>query len=104
MAGAQSEFKFQTSNSSPGYESWREERRRQRAELAESFGLPIGKPVEVWLRGGIRLRGELHLREDLLVHAVCSLENTQFEVNGVTFHYNEMESCLRSADTPVRNG
>jgi len=95
VAAAQSEFNFLTANNSGGYDAWRGERLRQRAELARSFGLPIGKSVETWLRGGIRLRGELRLREDLLLHAVCTLENTQFEVNGVTFSYTEMESCVQ---------
>ncbi len=91
----QSEFNFLAANESGGYESWREERLRQRAELARSFGLPIGKQVEAWLRDGIRLRGELRLREDLLLHTVCTLENTQFAVSGVTFQYAEMESCTQ---------
>jgi hypothetical protein len=91
---AQSELKFDASRATDGLESWREERRRSRIELARKLGLPLDQRVEVWLRGGIRLEGILCLAEDLLFVAE-SQKNLTFRVGNTPFGVGEMESCVR---------
>jgi hypothetical protein len=78
-----------------GIASWRAELSRQRELLAKELGLPLDKEVEVWLVGGVRLRGQLKLEDALLLHANSTLQNTRFEVAGVPFSYAEIESCGR---------
>src|ERR1051325_346434 len=78
-----------------GLDSWHKEQQRQRQELARSLGLPLGKNVEIWLHGGIRLRGELRLEDATLLHVQSTLQNTRFEVNGLPFGYAEIESCVQ---------
>ena len=77
-----------------GIALWRKKREQEQLALARKLGLPIGENVEVWLRGGVRLRGRLHLHEEMLIQ---SLENrhSKFAVDGVPFWVSEMESCIR---------
>ena len=62
----QSEFDFQKGESGAGYTRWLAGRRMAAVELARRMNLPLGHEVEVWLYGGVRLRGKLRLREELL--------------------------------------
>jgi hypothetical protein len=89
----QTAFDFEAGAAS-GIDAWRAEIRRQQEELARTLGLPLGKQVEVWLRGGVRLQGRLGLEEATLVHTQSTLQNTRFEVDGVRFAYAEMDSCV----------
>jgi hypothetical protein len=96
----QAEFSFDSkglnSAGADGLASWREIRVRELRDLARSVGLPIGHPAEVWLKGGIRLRGKLELYENhLLVSGVNSSE-LRLEIQGVSFGLNEMDSCTRA--------
>ena len=77
-----------------GITLWRQRREEQQLALARKLGLPIGQNVEVWLRGGVRLRGSLQLHEETLMH---SLENqsSKFAVDGIPFLVGELESCIR---------
>jgi hypothetical protein len=93
-APRQTGFDFEAKGAS-GIDAWRAQLQRQREELAHSLGLPLGKQVEVWLRGGVRLRGRLNLEGAILVHAQSTLQNTRFEVDGVRFSYSEVESCVQ---------
>lgn len=79
---------------SGGLDAWHAEQRRQQEELARKLGLPLGKTVEVWLQGGVRLRGTLRLADAMLVQVNATVENTRFEVSAVPFRYSEMESCV----------
>ncbi len=65
------------------------------AELARRLGLPLGHPVEVWLCGGVRLRGLLRLKEELLFIHEDNTRSLEFVVDGVSFPYRELESCSR---------
>ena len=65
------------------------------AELARRIGLPLGHQVEVWLYGGVRLRGKLRLREELLFIEEEQVRHLELVVDHVTFAYREMESCVR---------
>jgi hypothetical protein len=89
----QSEFDFQRAGKD-GLLLWREEFRKQQRKLARELNMPLGREVEVWLRDGLRLRGELRFADPLLLPAQCTLENTKFEVGGVAFAFAEMEGCV----------
>ena len=64
-------------------------------ELAHRVGLPLGHEVEVWLCGGIRLKGILRLREELLFLDEEKVRHLELLVDRVTFTYREIESCVR---------
>jgi len=57
--------------------------------------LPLGHKVEVWLAGSVRLRGKLHLQEELLFIEEDSVRHLALIAEGVAFSYREMESCVR---------
>jgi hypothetical protein len=65
-------------------------------EAAQKLNLPIGREVEVWLRGGIRLRGKLRLLNDLLFIEEHQLKNLPLTLDGVPFTSAEIESCVAS--------
>src|SRR5437660_12717692 len=62
----QGQFNFDASGNDQGYTQWLAGRRVAVAELARRINLPLGHQVEVWLCGGVRLRGRLRLAEELL--------------------------------------
>jgi len=64
-------------------------------ELARRMGLPLGHEVEVWLVGGVRLRGKLRLVENLLFIEEDRVRHLELMVDRVPFAYREMESCIR---------
>ena len=78
-----------------GYTQWLTGRRLAAAELARRMGLPLGRQAEVWLCGGIRLRGKLRLQEELLFIEEERVRHLELLVEGVPFTYREMESCVR---------
>jgi hypothetical protein len=93
---SQSEFNFDaTASSTKGYIRWVRSRRRATNELAQKMGLPLGYQVEVWLLGGVRLRGELRLQEDSLFIEEDRIRHLGLMVDKVPFTYREMESCVR---------
>lgn len=65
------------------------------AELARRMNLPLGHQVEVWLCGGIRLRGKLRLQEEMLFIEEERVRHIELVVDGVMFTYRDMESCVR---------
>ena len=91
----QPEFSFSAPGDSRGFDHWQDQRQRALSEAAHRFHLPLGHPVEVWLNGGVRLRGLLKTREELLFFDGANLDNTAFTVDGIPFRYAEIESCLR---------
>lgn len=94
-SGAQGQFNFVASGGESGYTKWIANRRATAAELARRMNLPIGHRVEVWLYGGIRLRGELRLQEEMLFIDEERVRHMELVVDHVRFTYREMESCLR---------
>lgn len=91
----QAELPFEGGSGSAGLEHWQQQRRETIQQLARDLGLPIGHRAEVWLRGGIVLRGVLRLREELLFveeHATPALE---LRIDAATFTPAEIESCVR---------
>jgi hypothetical protein len=59
------------------------------------MNLPLEHQVEVWLVGGIRLRGKLRLQEERLFFVKDDVPQLTLLVDGVPFSIQEMESCVR---------
>ena len=78
-----------------GYTGWLAGRRMAAAELARRMNLPLEHQVEVWLHGGVRLRGKLRLREEMLFIEEDRVRHLELLVDRVGFAYREMESCIR---------
>jgi hypothetical protein len=91
----QGEFNFDATGAEEGYTRWLAGRKLAAAELARRMNLPLGHPVEVWLAGGVRLRGALRLQEDLLLIEEDHIRHLKLVVEGVAFSLREMESCVR---------
>ena len=92
---SQSEFNFGAGETERGYTQWLTGRRVAAEELVRRIHLPLGHRVEVWLYGGVRLRGKLRLREEMLFIEEDSVRHLEFVVDRVTFALREMESCVR---------
>jgi len=92
---AQDEFNFDAGNAGEGYTRWQVERQTALVELARRLGLPLNHQVEVWLVGGIRLRGKLQLQEEKLFLQEDDARQVGFRVDQVPFLIHEMESCVR---------
>lgn len=92
---AQREFNFRRTGSDEGYTAWITTRRVAVEEMARRINLPLGHQVEIWLRGGVRLRGKLRLQEEALFIEEDSARHLGLMVERVAFTYREMESCVR---------
>ncbi len=78
-----------------GYNKWVVFRQLALEAAAERLNLPLGHPTEVWLRGGIRLRGKLSLANQVLFIEEERIRELALVVDGVVFTYAEIESCVR---------
>jgi hypothetical protein len=92
---AQGEFNFENNGTDRGYSQWLAVRQSAAADLARRMNLPLGHPVEVWLYGGIRLRGVLRLQEEMLFIDEERVRHLELIVDHVKFSYREIESCVR---------
>lgn len=93
--GFQGEFHFDSGASEDGYGRWLLGRRMAAESLARKINLPLGHQVEVWLYGGVRLRGVLRLKEEALFIEEERVRHLALKIDHVTFTYREMESCVR---------
>ncbi len=91
----QREFNFRASGSEAGYSKWLVSRQVAIHDLARRMNLPLGHQVEVWLLGGVRLRGQLRLAEETLFMDEERVRHLELRVDKVSFMYREMESCIR---------
>ena len=94
-SGSQEEFDFGSAQESAGFLRWRQERQEAIQALARKMGLPIGHPVELWLRDGVRLKGRLLLQEERLFIEEARDFHLMLVVDGVPFEANDIESCVR---------
>ena len=94
MSG-QSEFNFQAPGAGTGYSNWLVSRQVAVKDLARRMNLPLGHEVEVWLLGGVRLRGKLQLAEETLFIEEDRVRHLELRLDHVSFSYREMESCVR---------
>lgn len=92
---AQDEFNFDTGTAGEGHSRWLAGRKLAAVELARGLNLPLDHEVEVWLIGGIRLRGKLRLSEEMLFMEEDHLRHLELQVDHVPFKMREMESCVR---------
>jgi len=94
---AQDEFDFGAASAGgdEGYTRWLAQRRLAHVELARKINLPLDHQVEVWLAGGVRLRGKLQLQEEKLFLDHDTMKQLRLQVDHVPFSVNEMESCVR---------
>ena len=92
----QPEFDFDPlpGRSADGISIWQRERAAQQLEMAKKLGLPIGHGVEVWLRGGVRLKGKLLLAEETLVHNEARTA-LRLQIDNTLFSGDELESCIK---------
>jgi hypothetical protein len=90
----QREFSFQDGGADAGYANWVAVRQMAAHEAAQRLNLPVGREAEVWLRGGIRLRGKLRLLNDLLFVEEHQIKNLPLTLDGVPFTCAEIESCV----------
>lgn len=92
---AQGQFDFDTAGSGDGYARWQAGRKLAIVELARRLNLPLHHQVEVWLCGGVRLRGKLQLQEETLFLEEDHVRHLGLQVDHVPFTLREMESCIR---------
>jgi hypothetical protein len=92
---SQSELDFGNEGAGEGYANWLAQRKLAVGELARLMNLPLEHQVEVWLVGGIRLRGRLRLQEERLFYVKDEVPQLTLLVDGVPFSVQEMESCVR---------
>jgi len=92
---AQDEFNFDAGPTEEGYSRWLAGRKLAAVELARRLNLPLQHQVEVWLAGGIRLRGKLRLSEEMLFIEEDRVPQLELLVDHVPFKMREMESCVR---------
>ncbi len=95
MTQLQGELCFAANGQEEGYTRWVALRQLAVETAAHKLNLPLGHPSEVWLRGGIRLRGILRLAHQVLFIEESRIVDLPLLVDGVAFTYAEMESCLR---------
>ena len=93
----QSEFDFGggDAQNERGFHLWRQDRRRAMEGLAHKMGLPLYHLVEIWLQGGVRLRGTLRMQEEKLFVDDARDFNLVFVVDGTSFTAGEIESCVK---------
>ncbi|HUC83798.1 MAG TPA: hypothetical protein VL970_01290 [Candidatus Acidoferrales bacterium] len=91
----QGEFNFDAGATGEGYLRWVAGRKLGAVELARRLNLPLQHEVEVWLLGGIRLRGKLLLQEEMLILEENLVRHLGLQVDHVPFTMREMESCVR---------
>ena len=92
----QPEFDFDPlpGRNADGVSLWQSERAAHQLEMAKRLGLPIGHGVEVWLRGGIRLKGKLVFAEESLVHNEVRT-GLRLQIDSTIFSGDELESCIK---------
>jgi hypothetical protein len=95
MMELQGELGFANHGPDEGYVKWVALRQMAVETAAQKLHLPLGHPSEVWLRGGIRLRGTLRLAQEVLFIEESRLRDLALMLDGVTFTFSEIESCLR---------
>ena len=91
----QGELGFEDNGPEEGYTKWIAIRQLAVDAAAQSLSLPVGHPAEIWLCGGIRLRGTLRVANEVLFIEEKRVLDLALILDGVTFTYSEIESCVR---------
>jgi hypothetical protein len=92
----QPEFNFdQAGQVQDGYQTWVQQRQATLTATVRRLALPLGHPVEMWLLGGVRLRGQLQFEDPPLFIEDSHLKKARLCVDGVGFDPAEIESFVR---------
>jgi hypothetical protein len=91
----QGEIGFTGRKPEEGYTQWVAVRQLAVEAAAQKLNLPLGHLTEIWLRGGIRLRGSLRLAHEVLYVEEERIRSLALVLDGVAFTYSEIESCVR---------
>jgi hypothetical protein len=78
-----------------GFQAWLNQRRLAMTRLAQQLGLPLGRRVEVWLKGDLRLDGVLELAQGLLFVPEDRNPKLELRIDRCTFVPGDIESCVR---------
>jgi len=89
-------FSHSVAGGTDGYVIWRQQRADSTNRLAELSGLPLNHLVEVTLKDGVRLRGLLRLKQELLFQESKPAGGLELTVDGVEFRSAEIEFCVRT--------
>ena len=84
-----------TASSHDGYSLWREERAEAMKKIARKLGLPLGRRVQVWLTGEIRLEGLLLLKDSSWFPETIDPAAIELTVDNVPFKRAEVTGCIR---------
>jgi|SRR6476660_9652703 hypothetical protein len=86
---------FGSARSDDGFQGWLNERRRALTEIAQKLHLPLGHPVEIWLKGDIRLSGRLELADPPLIVPPDRNPPMELRIDRCTFTPADIEACVR---------
>ena len=78
-----------------GLSRWRDEREQAIRAFAIKLGLPVDHLVEVRLKDGVILRGNLRVGDVVLSLEYLDRGKLALEVDGLVFYYRELDSCVR---------
>jgi hypothetical protein len=92
---AQSEINFGSWQAENGFQAWLNQRRNALTQLAEKLGLPLGHPVEIWLKGDVRLNGVLQLAQTPLFVPEDRNPRLELRIDRCNFTPAEIASCVR---------
>ena len=95
MNTGQMEISFGSAHTESGFQAWVNQRRATFTKLAGELGLPLGRQVEIWLKGDVRLSGVLELAHaPLFIDESRSLE-LELRIDKCTFTPRDIEACVR---------
>ena len=89
------DFAAPAEGSGDGYAAWQQKRADAMRRSGLRLGLPIGKRVEVWLKGEIRLIGVLRIKDSLPFVQAVDADKITLLVDNVPFAKGDITSCIR---------
>lgn len=89
-------FSHSAAAGADGYVTWLQQRAGSTNRLADLSGLPLNHLVEVTLKDGVRLRGLLRLKQELLFQKSKPADGLELTVDGVEFRSSEIDFCIRT--------
>jgi len=78
-----------------GITRWHRELAENAHEVADKLGLPVGRLVEVRLKDGVIVKGNLRVGEVVQSLKIFDRNKVALQIGGLVFFYAEMESCVR---------
>ena len=95
MNAGQLEISFGSAHTESGFQAWLNQRRGALTKLASELGLPLGRHVEIWLKGDVRLNGVLELAHAPLFSGESRNPELELRIDRCTFTPRDIESCIR---------